>query len=95
MSLARISRQLPRLAQSTRAFATSTLKMAEGDTGAPRSGGQAQGDSFTKREQASEDFYVKEQEKQKLQALKKKIADQEAALAKDRQEAEDLTKKGQ
>ena len=67
--------------------------MAEGDTGAPRSGGAAQGDAFTKREQASEDYYVKEQEKQKLEALRKKIADKEADLAKDREEVERISKK--
>jgi hypothetical protein len=67
--------------------------MAEGDAGAPRSGGAAQGDAFTKREQASEDYYVRQQERQKLEALKKKIADQEAALAKDREEVEQLNKK--
>ena len=67
--------------------------MAEGDTGAPRSGGAAQGDAFTKREQASEDYYVKEQEKQKLEALRKKIADKEADLAKDRDEVERISKK--
>ncbi len=66
--------------------------MAEGDTGAPRSGGSAQGDAFTKREQASEDYYVRQQEKEKLEKLKKKIADQEAALAKDREEVEKLGK---
>ena len=68
--------------------------MAEGDTGAPRSGGQAQGDAFTKRESASEDYYVKQQEKEKLDALRKRIADKEANLAKDRKDAEELTKKG-
>ena len=67
--------------------------MAEGDAGAPRSGGAAQGDAFTKREQASEDYYMRQQEKSKLEALKKKIADNEAQLAKDREEAENLTKK--
>ena len=67
--------------------------MAEGDAGAPRSGGSAQGDAFTKREQASEDYYVKNQEREKLEALKKKIADQEAALAKDREEVEKISKK--
>lgn len=93
MSLSlRLTRALPaRL--STRTFTMSAIRAAEGDTGAPRSGGAAQGDAFTKREQASEDYYVKQQEKQKLDALKKKIADQEAALAKDRKEVEEITKK--
>ncbi|KAI4249749.1 MAG: hypothetical protein L6R40_000538 [Gallowayella cf. fulva] len=47
--------------------------MAEGDTGAPRSGGSAQGDAFSKREAANEDLYVRQKEMEKLQNLKKKI----------------------
>lgn len=67
--------------------------MAEGDTGGVRSGGAAQGDAFSKREQASEDFYVREQEKKKLEELRQKIADKEADLAKDRKDVEEMTKK--
>ncbi|TKA83724.1 hypothetical protein B0A55_00278 [Friedmanniomyces simplex] len=78
---------------TTRPFSLAARRMAEGDAGAPRSGGSAQGDAFTKREQASEDYYVRQQEKDKLAKLKQKIADQEAQLAKDREEAEGLTKK--
>ena len=47
--------------------------MAEGDTGAPRSGGAAQGDAFTKRETASEDYYVRQQELEKLRQRKAKL----------------------
>lgn len=97
MSLTRtLTRQIPRITTPTtsRTFSVASRRMAEGDTGAPRSGGAAQGDAFTKREQASEDYYVKQQEKQKLEALRKKIADKEADLAKDRKEAEKLTKQG-
>jgi len=85
----------PRLATfpTTRTFSAFTSRMAAGDAGAPRSGGAAQGDAFTKREQASEDYYVKQQEGEKLAQLKKKIADQEAQLAKDRKDAEDMSKK--
>ena len=94
MSLARLARQLPRISTtSTRTFSIAARRMAEGDTGAPRSGGAAQGDAFTKREQASEDYYVKQQEKQKLEELRKRIADKEAELAKDRQEAENIMQK--
>lgn len=71
----------------------SSIRAAEGDTGAPRTGGAAQSDAFTKREKSNEDFYVKEQEKKKLEELKKKIADKEADLAKDRQEVEDMQKR--
>ena len=78
MSLTRtlLTRQLPALAArtTTRAFSLAARRMAEGDAGATRSGGAAQGDAFTKREQASEDYYVRQQEKDKLAKLKQKIA---------------------
>ena len=77
MSALRTLRLLP----STRAFSISARTMAEGSAGAPRSGGASQGDAFTKREQASEDYYVKQQEHEKLAALKKKIEDGKAAEA--------------
>ena len=77
-----------------RAFSMSGVRAAEGDTGAPRSGGAASSDSFTKREAANEDMYVKQQEKAKLEQLKKKIADSEAQLAQDRKDVEELSKKG-
>lgn len=95
MSLTRtFIRQLPRIpTTSTRSFSAITRRMAEGDTGATRSGGAAQSDAFTKREQASEDYYVKQQEQKKLEELRKRIADKEADLAKDRKEAEDIMQK--
>ena len=61
----------------------------------PRSGGAAQGDAFQKREQADENYYIKQQERQKLESLRKKIADQEQQLAKDREEADKIVKGGQ
>jgi hypothetical protein len=51
------------------------------------------GDALNSREKAAEDMYVREQEKQKLEALKKKIADSEAQLEKDRKELEAASKK--
>ncbi|KAL8903269.1 MAG: hypothetical protein Q9207_004038 [Kuettlingeria erythrocarpa] len=54
--------------------------MAEGDAGGVRSGGAAQDDAFRKREQANEDFYVRDQEMQKLRALKKKIEEHKKHL---------------
>ncbi|KAK1023243.1 ATPase inhibitor [Friedmanniomyces endolithicus] len=79
MSITRtlLTRQLPALAART----------------TTRSFKATQGDAFTKREQASEDYYVRQQEKDKLAKLKQKIADQEAQLAKDREEAESMVKK--
>ena len=86
-----LARQIPRLSQPTsiRSFSVAARRMAGGDTGAPR----GQGDAFTRREKANEDFYVKEEEKKKLEALRKKIADSEAQLAKDRKEADDIVNK--
>ncbi|AOW02383.1 YALI0C05621p [Yarrowia lipolytica CLIB122] len=44
---------------------------SEGSTGSYR--GEGSGDSFTKREKAQEDLYVKQQEKEKLDALRKQL----------------------
>jgi len=85
---------LPATRLSTRrTFSLVARKQAEGDSGAPRAGGAAQGDAFTKREQASEDYYVRQQEREKLEALKRKVADSEAQLAKDRKEVEEMSQK--
>merc|ERR1712072_322594 len=93
MSLRLATRALPR-AQPARTFATTTYRMAAGDTGSPRSGaGGAGGDAFSKREQANEEMEFRRREKERLETLKKKIADSEAQLSKDRAEAEELNKK--
>lgn len=90
-ALRTITRQLP---STTRSFSVAARRMAAGDTGATRSGGAAQGDAFTKREQADEAYYIKQHEKEKLEALRKKIAQGEDQLAKDRKEAEDIIQGG-
>ncbi|EME80816.1 uncharacterized protein MYCFIDRAFT_183155 [Pseudocercospora fijiensis CIRAD86] len=59
---------------------TLTKSYAEGDTGAPR----LHGDSWTKREKAAEDMYIKGRENNLIMLLKEKIAAQEAVLEKDR-----------
>ncbi|GAB1739705.1 hypothetical protein NU219Hw_g4647t1 [Hortaea werneckii] len=93
MSLRLATRALPR-AQPARTFATTTYRMAAGDTGSPRSAaGGTGGDAFSKREHANEEMEIRRREKEKLEALKKKIADSEAQLSKDRAEAEELNKK--
>ncbi|EMF13004.1 uncharacterized protein SEPMUDRAFT_66602 [Sphaerulina musiva SO2202] len=94
MSALRITRALPKTAVSSRSFSIAARRLAGGDTGGTRSGGSASGDAFTKREEANEAHYIKQQEAQKLATLKKKIADAEAELAKHKKEAEDLSKKG-
>ena len=75
MSALRSIRVLPsRITQTTftRTFALSTRLSAGGDTGGTRSGGASQGDAFTKREQASENYEIQRREKEKLQTLRAK-----------------------
>ena len=59
--------------------------MGEGATGSIRSGGERSADSFSRREKAAEDMYIREREKQIVILLKEKIAEQEAVLARDRE----------
>jgi len=65
--------------------------MAEGDTGATRPAG-GQGDAFQKRERASEDYAIKQREKEKLMELKKKLAEQQAHLKQLSDHIEEITK---
>lgn len=90
-----LTRALPRQLPTTtaRSFSIGARLRAAGDTGGTRSGGAAQGDAFSKREQSSENYEIRKREMEKLEALKRKIADNEAQLAKDRQEVEGLNKK--
>lgn len=75
-----LSRNLSR--SSIQAVARPALRFySAGATGAPR----ANPDAFNKREKASEDMYVLEHEKEKLQALK-------AALKKQREHLDDVEK---
>lgn len=67
-----------------RLFSVATRRMAEGDTGGIRARGQQGADSWTRREKAAEDMYIKAREKEIMQLLKEKIAKQEEVLAKDR-----------
>ncbi|MCJ1291700.1 hypothetical protein MMC34_003245 [Xylographa carneopallida] len=68
--------------------------MAEGSTGGTRAGGEAQGDSFTKREKANEDFFIRKQEKEKLLQLKAKLADQQKHLEELSKHIDELAKEG-
>jgi len=75
---------------ATAAILTSRLSaraMSEGSAGSgfSRPGGEAQGDSFTKREKANEDYYVRKKELEKLAAIKEKLKQQ-------RQHLDDLDK---
>ncbi|CAO2657961.1 Nn.00g072210.m01.CDS01 [Neocucurbitaria sp. VM-36] len=65
-----------------RYFSTSTLRMTAGATGsaASRATGSQGGDSWTKRETAAEELYIRQEEKAKLLALKEKVKAQRAHL---------------
>ncbi|RDW63913.1 hypothetical protein BP5796_10415 [Coleophoma crateriformis] len=63
---------------SFRTFTTSSRFMAEGDLGAPK----GQGDAFSKREKANEDYTIRMREKEKLLELKKKLAENQEHLKK-------------
>ena len=82
MRFVRAARPLANTTQVAR-FSIASRHAAAGDAGAPRSGGAAQGDAFTKREEASENYYVRQHEKEKADALKAKIKQGEADLKKD------------
>ncbi|MCJ1257567.1 hypothetical protein MMC24_005393 [Lignoscripta atroalba] len=75
-----------------RGLSISAVRMAAGDTGGVRSGGEAAGDSFSKREKANEDYYVKQKEKEKLMALKEKLSQQRKHLDELDKHIDELTK---
>ncbi|RHZ55511.1 uncharacterized protein CDV56_106194 [Aspergillus thermomutatus] len=76
----------------TRSFSALAPRMGAGDTGAPRSGGTQSGDSFTRREAAQESIYIHEKEKEKLEALKRKIREQQEHLNELDKHLEEFTK---
>ncbi|KAF7549872.1 hypothetical protein G7046_g8195 [Stylonectria norvegica] len=74
-----------------RCFSTTARSMGEGDTGAPpRMGGS--GDAFQRREKASEDFAIRQREKEKLLELRKKLAEQQQHLDRLSKHIDDITK---
>ncbi|RVX74776.1 hypothetical protein B0A52_01053 [Exophiala mesophila] len=73
--------KLARATPSTRrAFSASVYRAAEGDTGAPRSGGVASSDAFTRREQASEAKYIREKEMESIKKIREKLKAQHKHL---------------
>jgi len=56
------------------------MRAAEGDTGSQRSGGVASGDSFSKREAASENLFIRQKEMESLKKLKAKLDTQRQHL---------------
>lgn len=79
----------------SRGFCTSIARMAEGDTGSPQFGGTKSHDAFRRREAASEAEWVRRHEMEKLENLKKKIAHHESQILQWKQEAEEISKKGE
>ncbi len=75
---------LPNLSRSLRPFSTTAIRMAGGDTGSMRSGGDRHADTWSRREKAMEDMYIREREKEIMIMLKEKIALQIKQLDKDR-----------
>jgi len=59
---------------------TMVRSYTEGSTGAPRSGGEKSNDSFTKREKAQEDLYMRQKEKEKLNVLREALKKQREHL---------------
>ncbi|PHH86896.1 hypothetical protein CDD83_9613 [Cordyceps sp. RAO-2017] len=72
-------------------FTSSARAMADGDTGAPpKMGGQ--GDAFQRRERASEDYAIRQREKEKLLELKQKLAEQQQHLDRLSKHIDEITK---
>ncbi|KAJ5988663.1 hypothetical protein N7481_003873 [Penicillium waksmanii] len=60
-----------------RSFATTPAIMGAGDTGAPKPRGfLAEKDQFQRREAAQEGLWIKQQEREKLEALRTKLKEQ-------------------
>jgi len=90
-AIARPALRVNRIA-SRRAFSIGAVRMGEGDTGAPKQGGQAADDSFSRREAAQENLYVREKELEKLRQLKAKLKEQRAHLDELDKHIDQLTK---
>ncbi|KAK9478259.1 mitochondrial ATPase inhibitor, IATP-domain-containing protein [Lipomyces japonicus] len=89
--LTSIARLTVRRAASVRVSAIRAY--SEGSTGSPRAGGERSGDSFTKREKAQEDLYVRQLEKEKLKALRDSLQKQREHLDELEAHLNDLEKK--
>ncbi|RMZ82144.1 hypothetical protein DV738_g1883, partial [Chaetothyriales sp. CBS 135597] len=62
----------------TRTFAATAFRAGDGDLGGVRSSGSS--DAFTRREQASENKFIREKELESLRKLKEKLAVQRKHL---------------
>jgi len=70
------------------------MSSSEGATGSgfSRPTGEAGGDSFTKREKAAEDYYIRQKEKEKLLQLREKLKQQKAHLEELEAHIDELTR---
>ncbi|RMZ85420.1 hypothetical protein DV737_g791, partial [Chaetothyriales sp. CBS 132003] len=64
----------------SRPFTMTAVRAGEGDLGGLRSGGRASSDAFSRREQASENKFIREKELESLKKLKEKLAIQRKHL---------------
>jgi len=70
------------------------MRAAEGDTGAQRSGGSQSSDSFSKREAASENLFIRQKEMESLKRLKEKLSTQRQHLDELDKHIKELEKEG-
>jgi hypothetical protein len=83
-----------RLFATRRLLSTTPRVMAGGDTGSgfSRPSGERAGDAFTRREAASEELYIRQEERAKLLAIREKLAAQKKHIEELDKHIEDLTK---
>ncbi|KAF2662471.1 hypothetical protein K491DRAFT_753063 [Lophiostoma macrostomum CBS 122681] len=77
-----------------RLLSTSARLMAGGDTGSgsSRPGGSRSGDAFTKRETAAEELYIKNEEREKLLAIKERLKLQKQHIDELEKHIDEVTK---
>ncbi|KAJ1331463.1 mitochondrial ATPase inhibitor [Microdochium nivale] len=76
-------------ASTSRRALSNTARVMAGDTGKY---GAASSDAFQKREKASEDYAIRQREKEKLMELKQKLAEQQVHLKKLSDHIDEITK---
>ncbi|UKZ51331.1 hypothetical protein TrVGV298_005090 [Trichoderma virens] len=74
------------------AFTTTARAMSEGDTGAPPRPAALGNDAFQRREKASEDYAIRQREKEKLLELRKKLTEQQEHLDRLAKHIDEITK---
>ncbi|KAF2742883.1 hypothetical protein M011DRAFT_452478 [Sporormia fimetaria CBS 119925] len=81
-------------AAAPRRLLSTSARLATGETGSgfSRPGGQRSGDAFTKREQAAEELYIRQEEKAKLLAIKEKLQQQRKHIDELEKHIDDVTK---